>query len=67
MYKKGDFGITNNYRDITLTSIAAKVYNVLLLSRIEPEINKKIPENPNGFRRKHHRFEQSVESLKEFE
>ena len=38
--KKGDLRIAKNYRDITLTSIAAKIYNVLLLNRIKPEIEK---------------------------
>ena len=35
---KGDHGLTKNYRDITLTSIAAKIYNALLRNRIEPKI-----------------------------
>ena len=38
--KKDDYGIVNNYRGITLTSIAAKINNILLLNRIEPEIEK---------------------------
>ncbi len=38
--KKGDLGLAKNDRSITLTSIAAKVYNALLLKRIEPEIEK---------------------------
>ncbi len=28
--KKGDLGLAKNYRGITLTSIAAKIYNALL-------------------------------------
>ena len=32
--KKGDLSKTSNYRGITLTSIAAKIYNALLLNRI---------------------------------
>ena len=28
--KKGDFGITQTYRGIALTAIAAKIYNTLL-------------------------------------
>ena len=36
--KKGDLGITKNYRGITLTAIAAKVYNALLLSCIQPKV-----------------------------
>ena len=48
--KKGDLGITKNYRGISHTSIVAKIYNVLLLNSIEREI-KKIPQkNQNGYR-----------------
>ena len=36
--KKGDLGLAKNYRGITLTSIAAKIYNALLRNRIEPKI-----------------------------
>lgn len=49
--KKGDLSQTSNYRGITLTSIAAKVYNGLLLHRIQPEIEKILRRNQNGFRR----------------
>ena len=35
--KKGGLGITKNYRGITLTAIAAKVYNNLFLKWIWPE------------------------------
>ena len=38
--KKGDLGIAKNYRGITLTAIAAKIYNTLLLNRIRPEVEK---------------------------
>ena len=31
--KKGDLGLAKNYRGITVTSIAAKIYNALLLSQ----------------------------------
>ena len=37
--KKGDLGLAKNYRRITLTSIAAKIYNALLRNRIEPKID----------------------------
>ena len=50
--KKGDLGITNNYRGITLTAIAAKIYNSMLLNRIQPEIEKVLRKNQNGFRKK---------------
>ena len=49
--KKGDLGLTKNYRGITLTPIAAKIYNSLLLNRIQPEIEKVLRKNQNGFRR----------------
>ena len=38
-----------NYRGITLTSIAAKIYNTLLRNRIEPKIEKILRKNQNGF------------------
>ena len=47
--KKGDLRISKNYRGITLSSIAAKIYNFLLLNRIEPEIEKILWKNQNGF------------------
>ena len=37
--KKGDLGLAKNYRGITLTSIATKIYNALLRNRIEPKID----------------------------
>ena len=48
--KKGNLGITKNYRVRNLTSIGAKVYKVLL-NRIEPEIVKILLKNQNSFRR----------------
>ena len=33
--KKEDLEITKNYRSITLTAIAAKVYNILFLNHIQ--------------------------------
>ena len=49
--KNSDLGLAKNYRGITLTSIAAKIYNVLLRNRIEPKIDKILRKNQNGFRR----------------
>ena len=49
--KKGDLGFTKNYRGITLTCIAAKIYNTLLRNRIEPKIGNILRKNQNGFRR----------------
>ena len=47
--KKGDFGLAKNYRGITLTSIATKIYNVLLRNCIEPKIDNILRKNQNGF------------------
>ena len=47
--KKGDLGLAKNYRGITLTSIAAKIYNALLRNRIEPKIDNILRKNQNGF------------------
>ena len=49
--KKGDLGLAKNYRGITLTSIAAKIYNALLRNRIEARIDNILRKNQNGFRR----------------
>ena len=49
--KKGDLGLAKNYRGITLTSTAAKIYNALLRNRIVPQIDKILRKNQNGFRR----------------
>ena len=48
--KKGDLGLAKNYRGITLTSIAAKIYNALQRNRIEPKIDNILGKNKNGFR-----------------
>ena len=49
--KKGDLGLAKNYRGITLTSIAAKIYNTFLRNRIEPKIDNILRKSQNGFRR----------------
>ena len=49
--KTSDLGLANNYRSITLTPIAAKIYNALLRNRIEPKIGNILRKNQNGFRR----------------
>ena len=49
--KKGDLWLAKNYKVITLTSKAAKMYNALLRNRIEPKIEKILRKNQNGFRR----------------
>ena len=47
---KGDISQSNNYRGITLTSNAAKIYNLMLLNRIRPEIDPILRKNQNGYR-----------------
>ena len=37
--KKGNLSISKNYRGITLTSIAVKIFNLMILNRIRPEID----------------------------
>ena len=49
--KKGDHRLAKNYRGITLTSIAAKIYNALLQNRIEHKIDNILRKNQNCFRR----------------
>ena len=48
--KKGNLALTKNYRGITLTSIASKIYNLMLLNRIRPNIEDILRKNQNGFR-----------------
>ena len=49
--KKGDLELAKNYRGITLTSIAAKIYNALIRNLIEPKIDNIPRKNEHGFRR----------------
>jgi hypothetical protein len=49
--KKGDLSQMNNYRGITLMSICAKVYNKILLNRIQSAVDPKLRRNQAGFRR----------------
>ena len=48
--KKGDLSLPENYRGITLTCIAAKIYNSMLRNRILPELDRILRPNQNGFR-----------------
>ena len=48
--KKGDLTKMNNYRGITLMSIAGKLYNKLLLNRIREKLDKKLRVNQAGYR-----------------
>ena len=48
--KKGNLSDPNNYRGISLTSVAAKVYNKLILNRLRPYVDPILRRNQNGFR-----------------
>ncbi|KAI8494372.1 hypothetical protein Bbelb_275980 [Branchiostoma belcheri] len=48
--KKGNLTLPDNYRGISLSQVAAKVYNRLLLNRLRPVIDKLLRPNQNGFR-----------------
>lgn len=48
--KKGNLQLMNNFRGISLTSIAAKTYNRILLNRIQNPIDKLLRNNQAGFR-----------------
>ena len=49
--KKGNLGLAKNYRGITLTTIAAKIYSAPQRKRIEPNIDNILRKKQNGFRR----------------
>ncbi|KAI8486765.1 hypothetical protein Bbelb_355130 [Branchiostoma belcheri] len=48
--KKGDLSLMTNYRGISLMSIAAKVYNKILLTRIREHVDPILRNNQAGFR-----------------
>ena len=48
--KKRDLSIASNYRRITLSSSASKIYNKMLLNRILPILDEKLRTNQDGFR-----------------
>ena len=48
--KSGDLGLTTNYRGISLSAIAAKMTNKMILNRILPAIDPHLRPNQNGFR-----------------
>ena len=48
--KKGDLGVPSNYRGITLSPTAAKIYNRMILYRIRPHLDPILRINQNGFR-----------------
>ena len=49
--KKGDLSLPSNYRCITLSALAAKLYNTMLLNRISPHLDPILRRNQNGFRK----------------
>ena len=49
--KKGDLSLPSNYRGITLSALAAKLYNTMLLNRISPHLDPILRRNQNGFRK----------------
>ena len=49
--KKGDLTCPSNYRGISLTSLAAKIYNKMILNRLVPFLDPILRKNQNGFRR----------------
>lgn len=49
--KKGDLQLPQNYRGITLSPLASKVYNSMLLNRISPHLDPILRRNQNGFRK----------------
>ena len=48
--KKGDLSRTSNYRGISLTSVALKTLNKIILNRLLPHIEPILRDNQNGFR-----------------
>ena len=48
--KKGNLTKTDNYRGISLSQVASKIYNRCLLNRIRPVIDEVLRPNQNGFR-----------------
>ena len=49
--KKGNLSLTTNYRGISLTPIAAKIYDKMILKRLQPFIDPILRPNQNGFRK----------------
>ena len=50
--KKGNLRMTANYRGITLSAVAAKFYNRMLLNRFHPHLEPLLTKNQNGFRQR---------------
>ena len=50
IHKKGSRKLMNNYRGISLMSVAAKLFNRLLLNRVRPVVDPLLRDNQAGFR-----------------
>ena len=48
--KSGDINGVNSYRGINLSTIASKITNNNILNRIQPNVDKLLRNNQNGFR-----------------
>ncbi|KAK2572798.1 hypothetical protein P5673_001785 [Acropora cervicornis] len=48
--KQGDLTDPANFRGISLTSLAAKTYNRILIDRVKPHVDPLLRKNLNGFR-----------------
>ena len=46
--KKGNLAYTKNYRGITLSAVASKIYNKILLNRMKPFLDPLLRKNQNG-------------------
>ena len=67
--KKGDLGLAKNYRGMTLTSTAAKIYNALLRNCIVPKIHnilRKTKMASEEIDPRPHKYWPSLESLKAY-
>jgi len=51
LFKKGDRALPKNYRPIAIIPVLAKLYSMLILSRIERQIDQGLPVEQAGFRR----------------
>ena len=49
IFKKGDASVCGNYWGIALRSLAAKLYNRILLNRIQPQVEPLLQPNQNCF------------------
>ncbi len=47
--QSGDLSLGSNYRGISLSSLVAKVYNIIILNRIRPMLDPHLRPNQNGF------------------